>query len=142
MCAFVGGILEFVSPAKSKKTMRIICAAVLISVTILPFLSLDTYDIVPEISEETDNNYSAISGTAVVLKKSLYKSTEETLISLGVNEYEIYIEVSTDESENTVTLESLKILVGDEFRNMTDEIEKAFSEDYSEVLTVGVKENE
>ena len=62
-----------------------------------------------------DEQYSALIHTQKLLEEELYDEMSEILIKLSINEYEIYIETTADEKENTVYLEEVRIEISKEF---------------------------
>ncbi len=141
LCAFVGGVFEYIAPERMKKTLRVVIVSVLLLGIFSPIvkskISVDDLFSETEISEEI--NYDALMHTANLTERKLREEMKEILINTGVNEYEIYIRTSVDEEENTVYLEEIKIEVGNAFKDKIDEIKSQVSEEYQEILKVGVK---
>ena len=57
LCAIVGGILEYLAPDRSKKTMRIILVAVILAVTLSPILKIDVNFDLPQEDYEGEIRY-------------------------------------------------------------------------------------
>ncbi len=142
VCALVGGVLEYISPEKTKRTLRIVIVSVMLLVVISPIakskITLDNGVISEEeISENV--NYNALMHTANLMERKLREEMREILIKNGINEYEIYITTTVDEEENTVFLEEIKIEVGKTFEDKISVIKSSIPKEYQEVLKVGVK---
>ena len=142
VCALVGGILEYIAPEKTKKTLRIAVVSVMLLVVVTPVvkgeISLESNMVSEEeISENID--YNALIHTANLIEQKLKEEMKEILINEGVNEYEIYITTTIDEENNTVFLEEIKIEVDKTFEDKIRAINNKVPEEYQEVLKVGVK---
>lgn len=140
-CALAGGIFEYISPEKTKKTMRVAVVSVMLLVVISPIakseINLENTLSEYEISESV--NYDALMHTANLTERKLREEMKEILIKENINEYEIYITTTVDEEENTVYLEEIKIEVGKAFKDKINDIKNNVPEEYQEVLKVGVK---
>lgn len=141
VCAFVGGILEYIAPERAKKILRIAVVSVLLLGIFSPILKneISFYEIFADIEITENVSYDALMHTANLTEKKLREEMKEILINAGVNEYEIYISTSVDEKENTVYLEEIKIDVAKKFKDKIPFIEKSVSEEYKGILKVGVK---
>ena len=141
LCAFAGGVLEYVAPERAKKTLRSVVVAVVLLCFFTPFLkdqpSLDGVLVQEEVTQYS--GYQALLHTASLTEKMLRSEFKQILINQGVNEYEIYIVTSVDENENTVYLDSIKILVGKAFEGKIQAIKNQIADEYKGVLTMGVK---
>ncbi len=142
VCALVGGVLEYIAPEKTKKTLRVAVVSVMLLVVVTPVvkgeISLEENMLSEEeISEKV--NYNALMHTANLTEQKLKEEMKKILINEGINEYEIYIITTIDEESNTVFLEEIKIEVGEAFENKISAIKNNVSEEYQEVLKVGVK---
>jgi len=141
VCALVGGILEYISPEKTKKTLRVAVVSVMLLVVISPIakseINLENTLSEYEISESV--NYDALMHTANLTERKLREEMKEILIKENINEYEIYVTTTVDEEENIVYLEEIKIEVGKAFKDKINDIKNNVPEEYQEVLKVGVK---
>lgn len=141
VCALVGGILEYIAPEKTKKTLRAAVVSVMLLTVVSPIvkseIKLENIISEEEISEEV--NYEALMHTANLTERRLKEEMKEILIKENINEYEIYITTTVDEDENTVYLDEIKIEVGKAFENKISIIKSKVPEEYQEVLKVGVK---
>ena len=141
VCSLTGGVLSFVTPEKMRKPLKIIVTLFLISTVIFPLLRSEVN--IDELFDEEvklyDEQYSALIHTQKLLEEELYDEMSEILIKLSINEYEIYIETTADEKENTVYLEEVRIEISKEFENMIDNITNKVPQEYKGVLKVGVK---
>lgn len=141
VCSLTGGVLSFIMPEKMRKPLKVIVTLFLISTVVFPLfrseISIDTL-----FDEEVtfyDEQYSALLHTQSLLEKKLYDEMSEILINLGINEYEIYIETTADEEENTVYLEEIRIEIPKEIGYMAENIRNSVSQEYKDVLKVGLK---
>ncbi len=141
VCALVGGVLEYISPEKTKKTLRIAVVSVMLLVVISPIAkSKITLEYPLSESEISENvNYNALMHTANLTERKLREEMKEILINENINEYEIYITTTIDEKENTVFLDGIEIEVGNAFENKIDAIKSKIPEEYQKVSKVGVK---
>ncbi len=141
VCAFVGGILEYIAPEKTKKVLRIAVVSVLLLGIFSPFVKNEnSIDEIFSVTGNSENiSYDTLMHTANLTEKKLREEMKQVLINLGINEYEIYISTSVDEKENTVYLEEIKIEVAENFKDKIPVIEENVSEQYKEILKVGVK---
>ena len=141
VCALVGGVLEYIAPEKTKKTLRVAVVSVMLLMVVSPFVKseVNLKNILPEEEISENVNYDALMHTANLTERKLKAEMKEILIKENINEYEIYIITSVDEEENTVYLEEIKIEVGKAFENKISIIKSNVSEEYQEVLKVGVK---
>lgn len=141
LCAFVGGILEYIAPEKIKKTLRVAVVSVLLLCVLLPIVksdfSVDDLLLKSEMNQEI--NYDALMHTANLTEQKIREEMKEILINQGVNEYEIYISTSVDEEKNTVYLEEIKIEVGKAFEEKITDIKNKVPQEYKSVFKVGVK---
>ncbi len=141
VCALIGGILEYISPEKTKKTLRVAVVSVMLLVVISPIakseINLENTLSEYEISENV--SYDALMHTANLTERKLREQMKEILIKENINEYEIYITTTVDEEENTVYLEEIKIEVGKAFKDKINDIKNNIPEEYQEILKVGVK---
>ncbi len=141
-CALVGGLLEYISPEKTKKTLRIVVVSVMLLVVVLPFskreINLENSSFLEEDLSE-NLNYDALMHTANLIERKLKAEIKEILIKENVDEYEIYITTTVDEVENTVYLDEIKIDIGKNFENKIGVIKSNIPEEYHKILKVGVK---
>ena len=141
-CALVGGVLEYIAPEKTKKTLRVAVVSVMLLVVVAPIakneINLESNVISQEeISESL--NYDALMHTANLTERKLREEIKEILIKENINEYEIYITTTVDEEEYTVFLEEIKIEIGKAFEEKIGIIKNNVPKEYQEVLKVGVK---
>lgn len=141
VCAFLGGVLEYMAPQKTKKTLRVAVISVLLLGILSPIVKseISIENLLPEAEISEEVSYKALVHTASLTEKKLRDGMKEILINEGVNEYEVYVTTTIDEEENTVYLEEIKIEVGKAFEDKIPSIKNKISEDYQEVLKVGVK---
>ena len=141
VCAFVGGVLEYMAPEKTKKTLRVAVISVLLLGIISPIVKseISIENLLPETEISEEVSYKALVHTASLTEKKLRDEMKEILINEGVNEYEVYVTTTIDEEENTVYLEEIKIEVGKAFEDKISSIKNNVPKEYQEVLKVGVK---
>ena len=141
VCALVGGVLEYIAPEKTKKTLRIAVVSVMLLMVVSSFVKseVNLKNILPEEEISENVNYDALMHTANLTERKLKAEMKEILIKENINEYEIYITTTVDEEENTVYLEEIKIEVGKAFENKIIIIKSNVPKEYQEVLKVGVK---
>lgn len=141
ICAFVGGMLEYISPEKIKKNLRVAVVSVLLFCVVAPVVksdySIDGLLVKTENNEEI--NYNTLMHTANLTERKIREEMKEILINEGVSEYEIYISTSVDEEENTVYLDKIKIEVGKAFKNKISNVKNKVPEEFKSILEVGVK---
>ena len=141
VCALVGGVLEYIAPEKTKKTLRITIVSVMLLMVISPIVKseVNLENLLPEEEISEKMNYDALMHTANLTERKLREEMKEILIKENINEYEIYITTTVDEEKNTVFLEEIKIEVGKAFENKISIIKSNIPKDYQEILKVGVK---
>ena len=141
LCAVAGGVLEYLAPDRAKNALRGVIVAVILLCVFTPLsqnqVSLDA--LTAEAETEGNLSYQSLLHSASLTEKALRAEFKEILISQGVNEYEIYIETSVDEAENTVYLDSIEILVGKAFEKKIEAIKNQVDDEYKGVLKIDVK---
>ncbi len=140
-CAFLGGILEYISPKKAKGVLRCVVALVLLFAVVSPLTKsdFDFDDINLEGTSSETVQMDALMHTANLTEKKIKSELKNILINAGINEYEIYVNTSVDKEKNTVYLESVIVEVSKEFSKEAKDIYNAITADYKAVLKVGVK---
>lgn len=141
VCALVGGILEYIAPEKTKKTLRIAVVSVMLLMVASPIAKseINLENLLPEEEISENVNLDALMHTANLTERKLREEMKEILIKENINEYEIYITTTVDEEENTVYLEEIKIEVGKAFEGKINKIKSNVPKAYQGVLKVGVK---
>ena len=141
VCAFVGGLLEYIAPEKTKKTLRVAIVSVLLLAIFSPIVKSDiSFEDIFTQTENTENvNYDALMHTANLAERKVRNEMKEILINEGVNEYEIYVKTTVDENKNTVYLEEIKIEIAKKFQSKIPFLKNKIPDEYKEVLKVGVK---
>lgn len=141
-CAVLGGVLEYLTPDKMRKTLRGVVVSLMLVLSLSPLLKADfdfsNIDIEERREQEEMNSLMHIAN---LTEKKIYDEMRDILINSGVGEYEIYVTATPSREDNTVYLEEIKIQVGAEYRDKTEEIKAKISEEYQSILKVGV-ENE
>lgn len=141
LCAVAGGMLEYLAPDRSKKTMRIILVAVILTVTLSPVLKLNIDFELPQEEYSEDMNYEDLLHMRNLTEKKIRKEMKDIIINAGVREYEIYITTDADEESATVYLDKVEIQVGKEYAHLTDHIKNNAPEEYRSIVEVGVKDD-
>lgn len=141
VCALVGGVLEYIAPEKARGALRVAVVSVLLLGIVIPFAGndFDFESLLPDESVQEEVSYDALMHTSNLAERKIRNEMKEILINEEVGEYEIYVSTSVDLTENTVYLDEIKIEVGKAFSNKISEIENKVSEEYREILKVGVK---
>ena len=144
VCAFCGGILQYLCLSESaEKTFRFAVAAAAVSVAVIPLVTSTGSELAPpQVNIAESGEYSetdALMHLANAVEKNIYGHISETLINLGVREYEIYVETKTDEAENTVSVTLVRVEVDAEYKSLLPEIEEILKAEYGEVLETDVK---
>ncbi len=139
-CSVLGGVLEHLTPDKFKKIMRIAVVSVMLFSVFSPFLKNDISFQSYSFSEnEEQEKTDALMHIANLTEKKVYGEIKAVLIKNNITEYEIYIEVTPQEEENTVYLDSIKIEIGEEFKAMKKLVLSEINEEYKSITKVGVK---
>lgn len=141
-CAIFGGLLEYVAPQKMQKTLRVIVVSVMLIAAISPVLKADFE--FPEMIAGEDivesNSYTALMHTANLTEKKIYNELRRILINAGIDEYEIYINTTVEQEENTVYLDGVRVEIHKDFADRTEEIKNAVPEEYKAVTVIEVSE--
>ncbi len=142
VCALVGGVLEYIAPEKTKKTLRVAVVSVMLLVVVSPIAKTEIKlegDLISQEEISEGLNYEALMHTANLTEKKLREEMKEILIKENIDEYEIYITTIIDEEESTVFLTEIKIEIGKAFEDKIELVKNNVPEEYQEVLKVGVK---
>ena len=137
-CAMVGGILEYVVPAKMKKTLRVMIVSVMLITSFSPLLKtqFDFADVNYSLITQEEAGFDALMHIANLTEKKIYSQMKEILINESVDEYEIYVRTSIEKEKNTVYLDEIKIEVSSEYGEKIPYIKKAVPEEYQGVFTI------
>lgn len=139
VCAFFASILHALVPKKEEKLFRALSFCVISAVSLMPLINADfsviefSFDEVRE--ESYKNEYSAARALEVAVKKNV----SDTLIKLGIDEYEIYVSTNTDEERSIVTVTEVRVELAPEFENKTDSVKSELDGIYKDVLKIEVK---
>lgn len=141
VCAVVGGILEYLTPPKYRKTLRVAVVGVILAVSLAPFTDI-SWDVdlmadKPYIRENT--TYDALMHTANLAEKKVRSRIKDVLIKYGVNEYEIYVTTSVDKEECIVYLESIVVEVDSSYEALLPQINNDIPDEYKSIARTGVK---
>lgn len=140
-CAIFGGFLQYLAPDRMKKFLRACIVSVMLIVSLSPILKIDfDFENINQGDElELQTRYDTLMHTANLMEKEIYTDIKNILIKLNVNEYEIYVSTSVDETENAVFLDEIKIEVHKDFQDKISEIKKQIPKEYKEILKIGIK---
>lgn len=141
ICAVVGGLLEYIAPAKARKALRACVVAVMLVTTLSPVLHMDIdfSQVLQTEDEAYQKQYDALMHTANITEKKIYSEMKDILINSGVDEYEIYVSTSVNKDECTVYLEKIKIEVAADYSHKIPAIRKRVHEEYAEIFEIGIK---
>lgn len=140
VCSVFGGVLQYLSPEKMRKTIRGVIVAVILASSILPLINTTFSFRTPDFSSAyRQEQMDSLMHTANLIERKIYKDTEMILINSGVDEYEIYVEANPSDAENTVYLERYSIEVDKKYKDKIESIRKKISKEYTSVLEIGVK---
>lgn len=138
-CAVTGGILHYIAPENSKKTLRAIIVSIILVSTFSPIIKNAVKLDLGLTEAPTQSTYEALLHNANLTEKKLRREIKEILINHNVDEYEIYITTSVDRAENIVYLDGIVVELGAEYKHLTEKIKSSISEEYHHILRVGVK---
>ena len=141
VCAVFGGLLEYITPEKMRKTLRICVVSLMLLTSFAPVLQIDLDFENISYSEDiaSQEQYNALMHTANLMEKKIYSQIKETLINSGVDEYEIYITTQESVEENTVYLEGISVEIEKESENKIPQIKETIPDEYLKVFEIGVK---
>ncbi len=144
VCAFCGGILQYLCISESsKKTFRFVVTAAAVSVAAIPLVKSAGAELtLPQVNIAENGEYAetdALMHLANAAEKNIYAHISETLINLGVREYEIYVKTQIDEAENTVSISLVRVEVDAAYKSLLPQIEEILKAEYGEVLETDVK---
>lgn len=141
-CALVGGVLEYIAPEKTRKTLRTVVVSLMLLAVASPIAKseISLEDSLISREELSSNiNYESLLHTANLTEKKIREEIKEILINQNINEYEIYITTDIDEAENIVFLTEIKIETEKAFEGKFEAVKNQIPEEYKEVLKIGVK---
>ncbi len=140
-CAVFGGILEYLTPEKMRKTLRVCVVSLMLLTSVAPVLKIDINlkEIYSPEEFRVQEQYNALMHTANIIEKNVYAQMKEILINYEVGEYEIYVSTQISEDENIVYLEEVKIEVDKVYENRIPDIKSAVPDEYRQILKIGVK---
>ncbi len=140
ICSVLGGALEYAVPERMRKSMRIAIVAVMVLSLFSPIAASDvSFESFSFEETESREALDSLMHIANLTEEKVYNEVRAVLINSGVDEYEIYVEVTPEKDENTVYLDSVKILLGQEYGVLKDSIKAKISSEYKAITEVGVK---
>ncbi len=141
VCSVVGGMLEYLTPKKYRKTLRVTVVGVVLALCIVPAFG-EHIDFNLNLDTQQDNEqlaYDSLMHTANLVEKKVRGQIKELLINEGVDEYEIYITTSVDKVESTIYLEEVVVEIGEKFGDKLPVINKKIPDEYKSIVRTGVK---
>jgi hypothetical protein len=141
ICSVVGGVLEYLTPPKYRKTLRVAAVGIVLALCIMPIFNKDfEFDIKLKTESQSEQlSYDSLMHTANLVEKTVRSQIKEVLINHGVDEYEIYITTSVDKEKNVVYLEEITVEVHEKYKDKLNAITKALPQDYRDIVKTGVK---
>ncbi len=140
-CSVVGGMLEYLTSQKYRKTLRVAVVGVILALCIMPVFDKDFgFDF--ELKTDMQNEqvtYDALMHTANLVEKKIRSQIKDILINEGVDEYEIYVTTSVDKEDNIVFLEDVVVEVDKRFEDKIPDITKNLPGEYKNIVRTGVK---
>lgn len=141
ICSVAGGVLEYLTPPKYRKTLRVAAVGIVLALCIVPVFNKDfEFDIKLKTESQSEQlSYDSLMHTANLVEKTVRGQIKEVLINHGVDEYEIYITTSVDKEKNVVYLEEITVEVHEKYKDKLNAITKALPQDYRDIVKTGVK---
>lgn len=139
VCAFSASILSFLVGERDKRLFKALSFCIIAAVSLTPLVNADLKESLFSFEEALEKTAETRDSAEKTLYLAVYKNVADTLINLGIDEYEIYVTVSDGEEENFVVVTEVRVEVGDEFRDKTDEVREALFDTYEDVLIIEVK---
>ncbi len=141
VCSVVGGMLEYLTPLKYRKTLRVAVVGIVLALCIMPVFNKD-FDFDLKLNTESQGeqlSYDSLMHTASLVEKKVRGQIKDVLINQGVDEYEIYITTTVDKEEDVVYLEEVKVEVHEKYSDKLSDIVKDLPQDYRDIVKTGVK---
>jgi hypothetical protein len=140
-CSVIGGFVEYLTPEKMKKTIRVCTVLVILAMCFAPFVGTELDFTAPDITgiDLEQNKYNALMHTASLMEKEVYAGIKQTLINLNIDEYEIYVSTEIDAECNTVYFKEIKVEVDEQYEALLPQIKSTVEQEYVDILKVGVK---
>lgn len=140
-CAVFGGILEYITPSKMRKTIRVCVVALMLATALSPALNIDIDFDKGFYSDGLvqREQYNSLMHTANLIEKTIYDEMKNILINSDVDEYEIYVTTNIDEENNTVYLNEIRIELDKAFEAQIEVISQKIPNEYNKIFKIGVK---
>lgn len=139
VCAFFASVLHMLVPKKEEKIFRALSFCVISAVSLMPLLNADFSKASLSFDEVYGESYKSEYSAARALESAVGKNVSDTLIKLGIDEYEIYVSTNTDEEKSIVRVTEVRVELAPEFENRTDDVKNELDAIYKDVLKVEVK---
>ena len=141
VCSVVGGMLEYLTPPKYRKTLRVVVVGIVLALCIMPVFDNDfEFDLMLDSESQGEQlSYDSLMHTANLVENKIRRQIKDVLINQGIDEYEIYITTTVDKEESVVYLEAIKIEVHEKYGGKLEAIVKEIPQDYRDIVKTGVK---
>lgn len=141
VCSVVGGMLEYLTPPKYRKTLRVAVVGVVLALCIMPVFDKEfDFDLRLDTESQAEQlSYDTLMHTANLVEKKVRGEIKNILINQGVDEYEIYITTTVDKEESVVFLEEIIVEVHEKYGGKLETIVKEIPQDYRDIVKTGVK---
>lgn len=141
VCAVFGGVLEYLTPLKMRKTIRVCVVSLMMLASVIPLFNLDIdFEALYSTEEfEIQEQYNALMHTANIIERNVYADMKQILINQNVDEYEIYVSTEINEEDNVVYLEEVRIEVDHTYKSKIPHITNQVPQEYRQILKIGVK---
>lgn len=141
VCAVFGGVLEYLTPQKMRKTIRVCVVSLILLTSVVPLFKVDIDFKGLYSSEELEiqAQYNALMRTANIIEKNVYAEMKQILINQDVDEYEIYVSTEINEEDNVVYLEAVRIEVDHTYKSKIPHITNDVPREYRQIFKIGVK---
>lgn len=139
VCSVVGGMLEYLTPPKYRKTLRVVVVGIVLALCITPVFDNDFDLKLDSESQGEQLSYDSLMHTANLVENKIRRQIKEILINQGIDEYEIYITTTVDKDESVVFLEEIIVEVHEKYGGKLEAIVKEIPQDYRDIVKTGVK---
>lgn len=137
--AFFAAVLELITNEKHKRAFRSFSFCVILAFSLAPLTGIELNIADSLFEEKSIAEVSSLEAACTRLERAVYENVAQVLISLGINEYEIYVSTVVNEEECVVTVTEVLVELGAEFADDTERVFEALKADYEEILKVEVK---
>ena len=139
VCSVVGGMLEYLTPPKYRKTLRVVVVGIVLALCIMPVFDNDFDLKLDSESQGEQLSYDSLMHTANLVENKIRRQIKDILINQGIDEYEIYITTTVDKEESVVFLEEIIVEVHEKYGGKLEAVVKEIPQDYRDIVKTGVK---